>query len=607
MEFVSIIFASSCLFVVLVCVYMKGQEIGGKKYHPIGGSLFNKLINYNRLHDYMTDLAAKYKTYRINTPFRGEVYTSDPANIEYILKTNFQNYGKGEYFHTIMKELLGDGIFAVDGDKWRQQRKVSSGEFSTKILRDFSTIIFRNHAIKLGNVLSQAATTKQQIDISELIMKATMDSVFKVGFGIDLDNMSGSVEEGVRFSRAFDDANTLITRRSVDLSWKIKSEKLEQGRWFITTKVYNSRVEEEQAGFHQSHHQFQQNQETPPSDHRLLLGVLGGQTKKRLYVDHSGKEYAVVVVPGCSRRRKREAAVVGGGSPHWRFQQVCNPQTDPTQMRLLAQVMKKEDILSRFMQQMNDDPKYLRDVVLNFLLAGKDTIAITMTWFIYMLCKHPQIQEKVAKEIKQATNQSQNHNHNHEDNIVADLASCVNEDALQNLNYLHAALTETMRLYPAVPMDPKICFGDDVLPDGYSVKKGDMVTYMPYAMGRMEFLWGNDAHQFKPERWLDHNGIFHPENPFKFTAFQGKKLHPIAGTIFNQLMNFNRLHDNMTDLAAKYKTYRIITPFHDEVYTADVEYILKTNFQNYIKGTYNHEILEDLMGDGIFTVDGDNS
>ncbi|KAD4178080.1 hypothetical protein E3N88_26671 [Mikania micrantha] len=455
MEFVSIIFASSCLFVVLVCVYMKGQEIGGKKYHPIGGSLFNKLINYNRLHDYMTDLAAKYKTYRINTPFRGEVYTSDPANIEYILKTNFQNYGKGEYFHTIMKELLGDGIFAVDGDKWRQQRKVSSGEFSTKILRDFSTIIFRNHAIKLGNVLSQAATTKQQIDISELIMKATMDSVFKVGFGIDLDNMSGSVEEGVRFSRAFDDANTLITRRSVDLSWKIK-------------RFFNVGSE---------------------SDLKTSIKLINDFVYKLI---------------------------------HKKSKQIH----DSSKLQEDQHINSKEDILSRFMQQMNDDPKYLRDVVLNFLLAGKDTIAITMTWFIYMLCKHPQIQEKVAKEIKQATNQSQNHNHNHEDNIVADLASCVNEDALQNLNYLHAALTETMRLYPAVPMDPKICFGDDVLPDGYSVKKGDMVTYMPYAMGRMEFLWGNDAHQFKPERWLDHN----------VDAKKGKYHHRIHGDVEVRIM-----------------------------------------------------------------------
>uniref|UniRef100_A0A0A9CE37 Uncharacterized protein n=1 Tax=Arundo donax TaxID=35708 RepID=A0A0A9CE37_ARUDO len=39
-------------------------------------------------------------------------------------------------------------------------------------------------------------------------------------------------------------------------------------------------------------------------------------------------------------------------------------------------------------------------------------------------------------------------------------------------------------------------------------------------MGRMEYLWGEDAKVFRPERWLDENGEFQQESPFKFTAFQ---------------------------------------------------------------------------------------
>lgn len=58
------------------------------------------------------------------------------------------------------------------------------------------------------------------------------------------------------------------------------------------------------------------------------------------------------------------------------------------------------------------------------------------------------------------------------------------------------------------------------MPDGHAVKKGDMVNYQPYPMGRMKFLWGDDAEEFKPERWLDDSGMFVAESPFKFTAFQ---------------------------------------------------------------------------------------
>ncbi|GAB2271590.1 hypothetical protein Dimus_006422 [Dionaea muscipula] len=73
--------------------------------------------------------------------------------------------------------------------------------------------------------------------------------------------------------------------------------------------------------------------------------------------------------------------------------------------------------------------------------------------------------------------------------------------------------------------DPKICFSDDILPDGHYVKKGDMVAYQAYAMGRMKFIWGADAEIFRPERWLNEDGIFQPESPFKFTAFQVHKPH----------------------------------------------------------------------------------
>lgn len=74
-------------------------------------------------------------------------------------------YMQGWYNYIILKDLLGDGIFTVDGDKWRQQRKISSHEFSTKVLRDFSSLIFRKNAAKLANMVSEAATSNQIIEI----------------------------------------------------------------------------------------------------------------------------------------------------------------------------------------------------------------------------------------------------------------------------------------------------------------------------------------------------------------------------------------------------------------------------------------------------------
>lgn len=153
---------------------------------------------------------------------------------------------------------------------------------------------------------------------------------------------------------------------------------------------------------------------------------------------------------------------------------------------------------------MND--RYLRDIVLNFLIAGKDTTANTLTWFFYMLCKNPIVQDKVALEIKESVEWDKEDNNNTEH-----FTEKLNESAIDKMHYLHAAISETLRLYPAVPVDSKMADEDDVLPNGYRVIKGDGMNYMTYAMGRMTYLWGEDAEDFRPERWLV-NGIFQQES-----------------------------------------------------------------------------------------------
>lgn len=53
-------------------------------------------------------------------------------------------------------------------------------------------------------------------------MKSTLDSIFKVAFGTELDSMCGTNEEGKNFANAFDSASALTLYRYVDVFWKIK-------------------------------------------------------------------------------------------------------------------------------------------------------------------------------------------------------------------------------------------------------------------------------------------------------------------------------------------------------------------------------------------------
>ncbi|KAJ6346300.1 hypothetical protein OIU78_008851 [Salix suchowensis] len=149
------------------------------------------------------------------------------------------------------------------------------------------------------------------------------------------------------------------------------------------------------------------------------------------------------------------------------------------------------------------DEKYLRDIVISFLLAGRDTVASGLTSFFWLLSQRPEVESAIRAETEKVMGSNQ------------DLPSF---QEMREMHCLNAAVHESLRLYPPVQFDSKFSQDDDILPDGTFVPKGTRATYHQYAMGRMEQIWGPDCLEFKPERWLK-NGVFVPANPFKYTVF----------------------------------------------------------------------------------------
>lgn len=434
----------------------------GPKTWPLLGSLIEALICYDTFHDWLVGYfsVSESKNLVVPIPFITFTFTADPANTEHILKTNFANYPKGKVFRSIMEELLGDGIFNADGELWKTQRKTASFEFSAKNLRDFSTVVFRDYSLKLCSILSQASRQKKQVDMQELFMRMTLDSICKVGFGAEIASLDPNLPEN-RFAQAFDAANMILAYRFVDPIWKIK-------RFF-----------------------------------KLGSEALLVQSIKVL----DDFTYAVV------RRRKAE---IEEAQEHKSNQ-------------------ANSDLLSRFIELGNDpnskfSDKSLRDIILNFVIAGRDTTAATLSWAIYMIATHEDVAEKLYRELisfeqqwakKEQITMLEDRAEDDEsfELRVAQFANLLTYESLGNLYYLHAVITETLRLFPAVPLDLKGVLEDDVWPDGTKVKAGDFVAYVPYSMGRMKYNWGPDAASFKPERWLK-DGFFQNASPFKFTAFQ---------------------------------------------------------------------------------------
>ncbi|XP_071680435.1 alkane hydroxylase MAH1-like [Lolium perenne] len=91
---------------------------------------------------------------------------------------------------------------------------------------------------------------------------------------------------------------------------------------------------------------------------------------------------------------------------------------------------------------------------------------------------------------------------------------------VKSLVYLQAALLETPRLYPPVPIERESVVAADVMPSGHKVCARDIVLVSLYSVGRMEAVWGMDCQEYRLERWLSEDGRklrFVPSH--KFMAF----------------------------------------------------------------------------------------
>ena len=109
----------------------------------------------------------------------------------------------------------------------------------------------------------------------------------------------------------------------------------------------------------------------------------------------------------------------------------------------------------RDMSSMHEELEEVKDSMINFVFAGRDTTGCTLSWFFYCMCSHQDKQEKVFQELMELENNRSCHTNQLHASILLSFnnyADLLTYETVHNRTpYLHASLAETLRLYPAVP------------------------------------------------------------------------------------------------------------------------------------------------------------
>lgn len=147
------------------------------------------------------------------------------------------------------------------------------------------------------------------------------------------------------------------------------------------------------------------------------------------------------------------------------------------------------DILSVAMESGGLSDEDLANQVMTFLAAGHETTASALTWTTYLLCTNPDVQVRLREEIRSRLE------------FDGDLNSSTDVLEIDHLPYLNAVCNEVLRLMPSVPMMMRLSDHDTII-QGQHIPKGTMITIASWAVNASKELWGEDALEFNPDRWL---------------------------------------------------------------------------------------------------------
>ncbi|OAP63277.1 hypothetical protein AYL99_02504 [Fonsecaea erecta] len=392
-----------------------------------------------------------HETFEISVPsLPPGVVINSPQVLDYVLK-NEAAITKGEFFRKRSWDLFGYGIINASGELWRAQRKAGLKFFSgTNLDTMIEEVLPEIYEESTQDVLSQAAQDRSVVDLQKIFHDLTTTVVGHMAYDMEIEASSP-------FSKAFDHASSQIGLRFQNPLYRLTE--------FLTGSSFRA----------------------------ALVEV---------------KRFGRQIVSEARKRRAREA-----------FESlITNTHQEEAQLKRQRQKSDNDDesglgfgtLIDSLIESLGD-PKLVADAALNFLSAGRDTTAQSFTWTFYALLRHPEALKRVREEIDSKF--EMNPTPTAEQKPLDAAADGANGDedveidvsALQptSLPYTTAVFYESLRLYPPVPFEIKQTIQPVTLPDGTVLPDGAIVVWCIWALNRSFSTFGEDAHSFRPERWLE--------------------------------------------------------------------------------------------------------
>ncbi|CAL1391701.1 unnamed protein product [Linum trigynum] len=488
------------LVTIFLCHWLLRNKHSPVYQWPFLGMLPGLLLSFynSTLHDFYTRaLRRTGGTFLLKGPSfinADFMVTCNPANINHIFNKNATNFEKGRDFKDIM-EAVGDGIFNVDGESWKFQRRLlhsllNNPEFECHAMETLKMKMRTTLLPVLDKVARAGGEDEEVVELQDVFKRFMFDNMCLLVFGFDPQYLLVESEAGGRLpesacGKAFDELGDMVIYR-------------------YTVPICVWRLQR-----------------------RLRIGMEWKFIRGCSTVDQ--------FLYGCIKMKKQELATKHPVNIH--------DAHTKNKMDLLTQVlvMKDEDGGGDGKIIDKKSNEFLRDTMFTLVAAGRDTITAGLTWLIWCVANHPAVEKRILEELRQVIEARPSKE-------VNERGGFLSNNELNKLAYLHATVCETLRLYPPVPFEHKIVVESDVLPSGHTVRKEERILFSIYAMARMEDIWGKDCMEFKPERWISERGTILHVPSYKFMTFLAG-----ARTCLGKTMSFMQIKSMASALLWKYK------------------------------------------------------